>query len=123
MALGSTLRARRLAAGLTLSALAERAELSAAHISDVERGVKDLSSDRLAMACAALQLPPAVLFAEASMALGEPGIEEPQAAPRVRLLQAADRLSPGALRTVAEFSAYMASKETGGRRRRIGFEF
>ena len=122
-ALGSTLRARRVAAGLTLAALADKAELSAAHISDVERGVKDLSSDRLAMACAALQVAPAALFAEMSVALGGAASQVPGAAPRVRLLQNAERLSPGALRTVAEFSAYMASKETGNRRRKIGFEF
>lgn len=123
-ALGSTLRSRRLGAGLSLAALAQRAELSAAHISDVERGVKDLSSDRLARACAALEMHPAQLFGEMSAALGDPQAALHVPAPGMRLARSAEMLSPQALRTVAEFSAYLASKEPATRRRRkIGFDF
>ena len=123
LAIGNALHNRRTAGGLSLAALARRAELSAAHLSDVERGVKEISTDRLARACAALDVPPAQLFAEVSLRLGEPERATYPPAPRVRLVESAERLSPAALRTVAEFSAYMASKEAGGRRRRIGFEF
>ncbi|HEV1998026.1 MAG TPA: helix-turn-helix transcriptional regulator [Candidatus Dormibacteraeota bacterium] len=123
-ALGSTLRSRRLGAGLSLAALAQKADLSAAHISDVERGVKDLSSDRLARACAALALQPAELFGDMSAALGDPQPALDAPAPGMRLVRSAEMLSPQALRTVAEFSAYLASKEHNTRRRRkIGFEF
>ena len=123
LALGSTLRNRRVAAGLSQAALAATADLSPAHISDVERGVKDLSSDRLARACAALDLRPADLFGEVSITLGEPQGSENRPLHEVRLARSAELLSPRALRTVAEFSAYLASKEPGGRRRKIGFEF
>ena len=123
MAMGNALRGRRLAGGLSLAAVAQRAELSTAHLSDVERGVKEISTDRLARACAALEIRPAELFAEVSLELGEPERGGRPRAPRVRLAQSAERLSPAALRTVAEFSAYMASKEPASRRRRIGFEF
>lgn len=123
MAMGNALRNRRLAGGLSLAALAQRAELSTAHLSDVERGVKEISTDRLARACSALEMPPAELFAEVSLELAEPLRAAHRPAPRARLVQSAERLSPAGLRTVSEFSAYMASKEAGGRRRRIGFEF
>jgi transcriptional regulator with XRE-family HTH domain len=108
---------------MSLAAMARTSGLSAAHISDVERGLKDLSSDRLARACTALDVHPAELFADVSLALGagEPVAAPP--APRQRLMRSAERLSPGALRTVAEFSAYLASKETDGPRQRVGFEF
>jgi transcriptional regulator with XRE-family HTH domain len=122
-ALGSTLRNRRVAAGLSQAALAEKADLSPAHISDVERGVKDLSSDRLARACAALDLLPAELFGEVTMTLREPAGAANRPPHGVWLARGAERLSPQALKTVAEFSAYLASKEPGGRRRKIGFEF
>jgi transcriptional regulator with XRE-family HTH domain len=123
LAIGNALRNRRVEGGLSLAALAERADLSTGHLSDVERGVKEISTDRLARACAALDMPPAELFAQVSVDLAEPTRISPRPAPRARLVQSAERLSPAALRTVAEFSAYMASKEAGGRRRRIGFEF
>ena len=122
-ALGSSLRSRRVAVGLSLAALAERADLSAAHISDVERGVKDLSSDRLARACAALELHPAELFGAMSLAISDPDPAMDLRTPGVRLARSAERLSPQSLRTVAEFSSYLASKESGVRRRKIGFEF
>lgn len=123
-ALGTTLKSRRVAAGLSQAALADRAGLSAAHISDVERAVKDLSSDRLARACAALDLHPAELFGDISVALGDrqPTLNLP--APGIRPVRSAELLSPQALQTVAEFRSYLASKEPATRRRRkIGFEF
>jgi transcriptional regulator with XRE-family HTH domain len=124
LAMGNALRSRRVAGGLSLATVAERAELSTAHLSDVERGVKEISTDRLARACAALDMPPAELFAQVGADLAAPeGPTGRRPAPRVRLVQSAERLSPAGLRTVAEFSAYLASKEAGGRRRRIGFEF
>lgn len=123
MAIGGALRRRRADVGMSLAAVAERAGLSAAHVSDVERGVKDISTDRLVRACAALDLPPAELFASVSLVLGAAERDAGAPAPQLRLARSAEQLSPAALQTVAEFSAYMASKEPGARRRRVGFEF
>src|ERR1700730_11856412 len=113
LAMGKALRDRRLAGGLSLAALAQRAELSTAHLSDVERGMKEISTDRLARACAALEMQPAELFAEVSRGLREPQSATYLPVSRLRLARSAERLSPAALETVAEFSAYMASKEAG----------
>ena len=122
-AIGAALRSRRAAAGMSLASLAERANLSAAHVSDVERGRKEISTDRLARACAALEVAPGELFAEVGMALGAAGQAGGQAAPGLRVARAAQQLSPQSLAAVAEFSAYLASKESAGHRGRIGFEF
>jgi len=122
-ALGSTLRNPPGGGRTEPAGLAEKADLSPAHISDVERGVKDLSSDRVARACAALDLLPAELFGEVTMTLREPAGAANRPPHGVWLARSAERLSPQALRTVAEFSAYLASKEPGGGRRKIGFEF
>lgn len=128
-AIGAALRQRRLAGEMSLATVAERAGLSAGHISEVERGVKDLSTDRLARACAALEVDPADLFRDVSTKLSTIGpapanAEAVRPASHARLLQATEHLSPQSLRTVAEFSAYLASKEPAGRAgHKIGFEF
>jgi hypothetical protein len=91
-------------------------------MSEVERGRKDISSDRLARAVTALRVEPAQFFADVSRSLG--GDEPAVAAGRAptRLTQSVRRLSPDAQRAVAEFSAYLVTKEAAPRRRRIGFE-
>ncbi|TMD10324.1 MAG: helix-turn-helix transcriptional regulator [Chloroflexi bacterium] len=53
LVLGSVLRARREAARRTLSEIAAEAGLSPAHLSEVERGRKEVSGGDLRRACAA----------------------------------------------------------------------
>lgn len=54
---GEVLRARRLAAGLTLRDVSARARVSLGYISEVERGQKEPSSELLAALAGALDVP------------------------------------------------------------------
>ena len=54
--LGEALRRRRRAQGRTLTEVAARAGMSMQHLSDVERGRKDPSSEMVAAICGALDL-------------------------------------------------------------------
>ncbi|MFI5270102.1 MAG: helix-turn-helix domain-containing protein, partial [Chloroflexota bacterium] len=58
-ALGSVLRQRREAVHRTLSEVAAEAGLSPAHLSEVERGRKEVSTDRLLAVAHALGVRPA----------------------------------------------------------------
>lgn len=55
--LGDVLRERRLAQGLTLRDVSERARISLGYISEVERGQKEASSELLAALAQALEVP------------------------------------------------------------------
>jgi len=55
--IGEVLRARRLAQGLTLRDVSEKARVSLGYISEVERGQKEPSSELLAALAAALDVP------------------------------------------------------------------
>ncbi|MET0467530.1 MAG: helix-turn-helix domain-containing protein [Aeromicrobium sp.] len=55
--IGDVLRARRLAEGLTLRDVSERARISLGYISEVERGQKEASSELLAALAQALEVP------------------------------------------------------------------
>lgn len=55
--LGDVLRARRVAQGLTLRDVSERARISLGYISEVERGQKEASSELLASLTQALEVP------------------------------------------------------------------
>lgn len=121
-ALGASLRRHREAAGRTLSAIAAEAGCSPAHLSEVERGRKDVSIDVLVAIAYALRVPVGSLYAEVADRLAPPA-EGPHwpADPRARLEMAAGQLSRDRLRTVAEFGAFMAMGGTEPPRRRIGF--
>jgi len=54
---GDVLRARRLAEGLTLRDVSERARISLGYISEIERGQKEASSELLAALAQALDVP------------------------------------------------------------------
>lgn len=54
---GEVLRARRLAAGLTLRDVSARARVSLGYISEIERGQKEPSSELLAALAGALDVP------------------------------------------------------------------
>ncbi len=108
-ALGSVLRARREAARRTLSEVAAEAGLSPAHLSEVERGRKEMSTERLLAVTHALGMRPAQVYAELARLLGAEA-EQPSWPddPPVKLRLATAGLPLEALRSVADFSAYLA---------------
>ena len=109
LALGSILRTRRLAAGRTLTEVAAEAGLSPAHLSEVERGRKEVSTERLLAVAHALNVRPAQVYADLARLLGA-GPEKaawPEDPP-AKLRLATASLPLEALRSVADFSAYLA---------------
>lgn len=122
-ALGAVLRARREALRRTLSEVAAEAGLSPAHLSEVERGRKEVSTERLVAVAHALGIRPAGIYAEVARQLGA-GPEEPAWPddPPVKLRLATASLPLEALRSVADFSAYLAMANPPPRPKgRIGF--
>ena len=109
IALGSVLRSRRVAAGRTLSEIAAEAGLSPAHLSEVERGRKEVSTERLLAVAHALDVSPAGMYAELARMLGaEAGVAAWPEDPPAKLRLATASLPLEALRSVADFSAYLA---------------
>ena len=108
-ALGAVLRQRREATRRTLTEVAGEAGLSPAHLSEVERGRKEMSTERLLAVTHALGMRPAQVYAELARLLGA---EADQPAwpddPPVKLRLATAGLPLEALRSVADFSAYLA---------------
>jgi transcriptional regulator with XRE-family HTH domain len=123
-ALGAVLRRRREAARRTLTEVAAEAGLSPAHLSEVERGRKDVSTDRLMAVAHALGVPPADLYADLARLLGaDPDHPAWPEDPPVKLRLATASLPLEALRSVADFSAYLAMSNPPPKARpRIGFE-
>ena len=108
-ALGSVLRTRRVAVGRTLSEVAAEAGLSPAHLSEVERGLKEVSTERLVAVTHALGVQPAQIYADLARLLGaEPDQRAWPEDPPVKLRLATASLPLEALRSVADFSAYLA---------------
>lgn len=68
-AIGHQIRKNRLAQGRTLRDLAKTAAVSLGYLSEIERGVKEPSSEMLAAICAALYLPVGNLVAAAAVQL------------------------------------------------------
>jgi len=122
-ALGSILRTRREAARRTLSEIAAEAGLSPAHLSEVERGRKEISTERLVAVAHALAIPPAEIFSELARLLGAtPGDRAWPEDPPVKLRLATASLPLEALRSVADFSAYLAMSNPPPKPKdRIGF--
>ena len=122
-ALGAVLRGRREAARRTLSEVAAEAGLSPAHLSEVERGRKEVSTERLCAVAHALGIRPADIYAEVARQLGaEPDQRAWPDDPPVKLRLATASLPLEALRSVADFSAYLAMANPPPRPKgRIGF--
>lgn len=121
---GAVLRHHREIAGRSLADVAAAAHCSPAHLSEVERGRKDVSAERLVGVAAALDVPLHLLYADIAEQLTPPSLTEARASehdPRAQLQLAAATLSSEALRTVAQFSTYLASAAALPPRRRIGF--
>jgi transcriptional regulator with XRE-family HTH domain len=100
-ALGDTLRRAREDGRRTLTEVAREAAISPAHLSEVERGLKDISTD---------------LLVAVTHALAES--EEVPRDPRRQLRIAAARLPEESVRSLAQFSAFLA---TSTPKPRIGF--
>jgi len=124
-ALGAILRRRREEAERSLAGLAAEAELSTAYLSEVERGLKDMSTDKLVAVARALEVSVADLYLELAQRLGSrEAMQQPRSwpeDPRSQLRIATETLRPQALRSVAAFSLYLASTQATPARRRIGF--
>jgi len=123
-ALGSVLRQRREAVHRTLTEVAAEAGLSPAHLSEVERGRKEVSTERLLAVAHALGIRPADLYAELARLLGaDPERPAWPEDPPVKLRLATAGLPLEALRSVADFSAYLAMSNPPPKARpRIGLE-
>jgi transcriptional regulator with XRE-family HTH domain len=123
-ALGAVLRRRREAGRRTLSEVALEAGLSPAHLSEVERGRKEVSTERLLAVAHALGARPAEIYAELARLLGA-DTERPSwpEDPPAKLRLATAALPLEALRSLADFSAYLAMANPPPKPRpRIGFE-
>lgn len=123
-ALGAVLRRRREASRRTLTEVAAEAGLSPAHLSEVERGRKEVSTERLLAVAHALGVRPAEVYAELARLLGadadNPSWPED---PPAKLRLATASLPLEALRSVADFSAYLAMANPPPKPKgRIGFD-
>jgi len=122
-ALGSVLRGRREATRRTLSEVAVEAGLSPAHLSEVERGRKEVSIERLIAVAHALGARPGEIYADLARLLGSEA-DQPvwPEDPPVKLRLATASLPLEALRSVADFSAYLAMANPPPKpKERIGF--
>lgn len=122
--LGALLKAHRESSRLSLADVAGEAGISAGFLSEVERGRKDISTERLIGLARALGVPVAELYHQLGTELGggEPlNAVAFEADPRVQLRRMSETLNHDALRTVARFSAFLATTEGDARKRPIGF--
>ena len=123
-ALGAVLRRRREATRRTLTEVAAEAGLSPAHLSEVERGRKEVSTEKLLAVAHALGAPPAEIYADLARLLGaDPNHPAWPEDPPAKLHLATASLTLEAMRSVADFSAYLAMANPPPKTRsRIGFE-
>lgn len=124
-AIGSSIRDRREALDQTLSQVAEAAGMSPAYVSEIERGLKDVSTDKLVAIAGALEVSIADLYLDLARRLGSQEALRQRgnwpADPIAQLRMATATLRPNALRSVADFSLYLAATQASPPKRRIGF--
>jgi transcriptional regulator with XRE-family HTH domain len=122
--LGAVLRRRREVRELGLADVAGPARISVGFLSEVERGLKDISTERLLRVARALETTVGDLYWELAHELGagEPlNVVAWEANPRVQLRRMAESLDRDALRTVARFTTFLAMTESPPKKRPIGF--
>ena len=121
--LGGILRTHREGQGRRLGEIAGEAGCSPAYLSEVERGLKDVSADLLISITYALAVPIAAVYTDLGRRLGASPHEEPswQADPRRQLRAVTSALDAASLRTVAQFGAFLVMNQAEPTRRRIGF--
>jgi len=124
-AMGNAIRHRREDLGETLSEVAEAAAMSTAYVSEIERGLKDVSTEKLVAVARALELSVADLYLNLARRLGSQEALRQRGSwpndPRAQLRAASATLRPNALRSVADFSLYLVATQTNPTKRRIGF--
>ncbi len=118
--LGWIVRALRARADLTLTEAARRAGLSPAFLSEVERGRKDASTRALVALARGLGADVGEIYSELGRRLGS-SQPEWHDDPRVQLEVTASRLDREALRTVAQFGAFLAMSQPAPTKHPIGF--
>jgi transcriptional regulator with XRE-family HTH domain len=121
---GAVLRRHRELAARSLADVAAAAQCSPAHLSEVERGRKDVSAERLVAIAAALDVRLHILYDDIAESLTPQSLTDARASthdPLAQLRLATANLSADGLRTVAQFSSYLASNAASPARRRIGF--
>jgi transcriptional regulator with XRE-family HTH domain len=121
--LGGILRGHREGQGRRLGELASEAGCSPAYLSEVERGLKDVSADLLIAITYALSVPIAAVYTDLGRRLAAGTQEEPAwpSDPRRQLRAVTSGLDAASLRTVAQFGAFLAMNQAEPTRRRIGF--
>jgi transcriptional regulator with XRE-family HTH domain len=121
--LGGILRGHREGQGRRLSEIASEAGCSPAYLSEVERGLKDVSADLLIAITYALSVPIAAVYTDLGRRLEAPRREESAwpSDPRRQLRAVTSGLDAASLRTVAQFGAFLAMNQAEPTRRRIGF--
>ena len=120
--LGAILRREREAGSRTLAEVAEAAALSPAYLSEVERGRKEISIERLIAVARTLGISVAAIYRELASGLDGAVAMPIPTDPQQRLRMAANVLSGQSLQTVADFSSYLLMREVAPARRRIGFQ-
>jgi transcriptional regulator with XRE-family HTH domain len=127
--LGAILRRRREINERSLHDVAAPAGISAAFLSEVERGRKEISTERLLKLCTALQTTIGDVYLELAGELGaaprgQTWAVAAEADPRLQLQRMTRALGPDALRLAARFTTFLALSEpaeTASRKRPIGF--
>jgi transcriptional regulator with XRE-family HTH domain len=121
--LGAVLRGHREGQGRSLGEIASEAGCSPAYLSEVERGLKDVSADLLVAIAYALSVPIAAVYTDLGRRLGAaPQAEQAWSAdPRRQLRAVTSGMDAASLRTVAQFGAFLAMHQAEPARRRIGF--
>jgi transcriptional regulator with XRE-family HTH domain len=121
--LGAILRRHREAQERSLSDIAGPAGISGGFLSEVERGRKDVSTERLLKVARALDVTVAELYLELAHELGAPNTMEVgvEYDPRAQLRRMSESLDYDALRTAARFTTFLAMTEGAPPKRPIGF--
>lgn len=122
--LGAVLRRVRESNERSLNDIAGPAGISPAFLSEVERGLKDISTDKLLDVCRSLQVTIGEVYQQLAHELGA---GDPvwavawEADPRAQLRRMSQTLDTDSLRAVARFTTFLAMTEGAPRRRPIGF--
>ncbi|MEO6796356.1 MAG: helix-turn-helix transcriptional regulator [Candidatus Dormibacter sp.] len=124
-AIGRAIRHHRDDLGQTLTEVAGAAAISPAYVSEIERGLKDVSTEKLVAIARALDISVADLYLDVARRLGSTEALRQRGSwpgdPRAQLRVATASLRPTALRSVADFSLYLAATQATPTKRRIGF--
>lgn len=124
-ALGLVIRRHREEAERSLAGLAAEADISTAYLSEIERGLKDISAEKLVAIARALDVSIGQVYLELAQRLGSREAMQQSRSwpedPRAQLRIATASLRPHALRSVADFSLYLAATQATPPKRRIGF--